>query len=233
MQRFFINPAEINGEQVALSSPAILHQINRVLRMKNGDRVIFLDNTGFEYEAAMEKSSDKNGEFHILEKRKNMAEPELFLTLYQAMPKKRELFELVLQKGTEIGVSAFVPLVTEHTERLEIGNIERLQRILREAAEQCGRGKIPQLMPASTFDEMIENEKSAVKIIFHEKAELDTNLKERGQKSALAVGPEGGFSVKEVENAKNHGWRIVSIGPRVLRTETAGIVGAALLLLGE
>lgn len=233
MQRFFVNPSCIQADRILIDAAPLLHQMNRVLRLNSGERVIFLDNTGAEYEAVLEKLGEKMCEAKILEKRKNMAEPEIFLTLYQALPKKRELFEWVLQKGTEIGVSAFVPLVTERTERREIGNPERLERILQEAAEQCGRGKIPVLLPAVTLKEMLEYEKAPSKILLHTDiaVTLRQALGDKVSKVALAVGPEGGFSENEATLAKNTGWQIASLGPRVLRTETAGIIGAALLLL--
>lgn len=203
----------------------------RVLRMKVSEKAVFLDNTGFEYEAAISKLSEKFGEAKILEKRKNSAEPEIFLTLYQALPKKRELFEWVLQKGTEIGVSAFVPLITERTERGEIGKPERLQRILQEAAEQCGRGKIPTLLPAVSFNEMLNNAHAPLKILLHTNVTMSLSKGEQSLNISLAVGPEGGFSEQEAELAKKHGWEIASLGPRILRTETAGMAGASLLLL--
>lgn len=233
MQRFFLAPGSFHENSIQISDQSVLHQMKRVLRLSAGEKLIFLDNTGLEYEAALEILNEKYAEAKILAKRKNTAEPEIFLTLYQALPKKRELFELVLQKGTEIGVNAFVPLTSERTERLEIGNPERLQRILKEAAEQCGRGKIPALMPSVNFEQMLRDKKSAEKILLHTDGTISLSRCETAKQSsaALAVGPEGGFSEKEVEAARSAGWQISSLGPRVLRTETTGIAGSALLLL--
>ena len=208
----------------------------KVLRVCLKDRYFFLDNSGFEFLAEITQLDENGIIATVLEKRKNLAEPSLFVTLYQALPKKMELFEWVLQKGTEIGVSEFVPLVTERTERREIPKRERLFKILREAAEQCERGKIPELKEPLDFDRAIQNHASGKKILLHGRGEfpkLSEKLNELKTQSriSLFIGPEGGFSEREIEKANNSGVFIYSLGPRVLRTETAAIA-AAIFLLG-
>ncbi len=134
MQRFFLDPANFTETTVNISAPEIIHQMSRVMRMRIGEKFIALDNTGNEYMCVLAELTDKKAKAEIAEKRQNLAEPAIFVTLYQAMPKKMELFELILQKCTEIGVSEFVPLISEFCEREFLSKLERLEKILREAS---------------------------------------------------------------------------------------------------
>lgn len=236
MQRFFLKSESFSGNKIFISNPDIIYQMQRVLRMRNGDKFIALDNSGFEYLCMLEELNKDNAHARITEKRKNTAESEISLSLYQAMPKKMELFELVLQKGTEIGVSAFVPLITEHTERREISKRERLEKILREAAEQSERGKIPSLSEPAAFEKAMEENFDGISIVLHSRGNypsLTSKLTEikNAKKCRIFIGPEGGFSEKEIKFAEQKGFNVCSLGPRILRTETAAIAAAGLVLL--
>lgn len=240
MQRFFLRPENFlrsgTDEKIVIRDRDILHQINKVLRMRVSDKFIVLDNGGFEYLCALENLDENIASARITEKRKNAAEPELFVALYQSLPKKMELFEWVLQKGTEIGVSAFVPLITEHTERREITKRDRLKKILREAAEQSERGKIPSLSEPIDFEKAIAENFDGISIILHSRgnySSLSSKLPEikTARKCRIFIGPEGGFSGKEIEQAQKTGFAVASLGPRILRTETAAVVVAGLMLL--
>jgi 16S rRNA (uracil1498-N3)-methyltransferase len=233
MQRFFLKPHNIKGDVIHIDDPLVIHQMSRVLRMRPNDHFIALDNTGFEFECSL-VSIDKDGvKADIFEKRPNQTEPEILVTLYQAMPKKMELFEMILQKCTEIGVSEFVPLITEFTERAEISKYERLGKILREAAEQSERGKIPVLRTETKFADAISG-KLTYPILLHSRGNLTPlSAEPKVKKCEIFIGPEGGFSENEVELAKMSGFKICSLGKRILRTETAAIVSAALLLLNN
>lgn len=236
MQHFFLEPNAFQENLVIIKNPRVLHQMNHVLRMKRGDKFIALNNTGFEFHVQFEKIDKNYAEAKILEKRENMAEPKLFLTIYQALPKKLELFELVLQKGTEIGVSAFVALITERTERKNIPKRERFLKILQEAAEQCERGKIPKLLEPTPFEKAVEEKFYGARILLHSRGEyplLSSKIADikKANVCSIFIGPEGGFTEKEIQQAKENNFFIASLGPRVLRTETAGIVGAGVVLL--
>lgn len=238
MQRFFLNPQNFKENSLEIGDPDVIHQMNRVLRVKPGDEFIAINNesSGTEYICKIQNIDQGSATATIIEKRKNTAEPDLFITLYQAPPKKTELFEWVLQKGTEVGVSAFVPLITERTERKSISKKERLQKILKEAAEQSGRGKIPELKEPVSFEKVLIESAAVHRIIFHTGADhpllssqLDTIKKY--PTCSIFIGPEGGFSEKEIAEAKEKAFKVLSLGPRTFRTETAGIVASALLLL--
>src|SRR3989338_10025499 len=170
MQHFFLSPESFQEGHVVIKDQNVLHQLMRVLRMRIGEPFVALDNNGNEYLCTLISLNDDFADCLIIEKRKNANESPLYVTLYQALPKKIELFEWVLQKGTELGVSAFVPLVSARTERDEISKRDRLERILKEAAEQSERGIIPVLHDVMTFEEALEptaNSKDEVTVILH------------------------------------------------------------------
>lgn len=235
MQRFFLKPECIQERKIVITDTATLHQMQRVLRMKQGDQFIALDNSGNEFLCEIEKITDGEIEAAILKKQQNISEPTPSITLYQALPKKMGLFEWVLQKGTEIGVSAFVPLITSHTERRVLSKPDRLKKILCEAAEQSERGKIPELLEPMDFEKAIARNQSEKKILFHCRGEfpvLSEKIAELKTHTLIGIfiGPEGGFSTAEIEKAQSNGISIYSLGPRILRTETAGIIAATILL---
>jgi 16S rRNA (uracil1498-N3)-methyltransferase len=239
MHRFFI-PAEcIRHETVAIKGVPV-HQIRDVLRLQAGDRIAVLDNSGWEYEVALVQISKELVEGKMCGKR-NITEPRLEINLYQALLKGTK-FELVLQKCTEVGVSGFVPIVCERcvarypSER----KMERWRRIIVEAAEQSGRGKLPRLMPPIPFQQACQSAEGS-SFIAQEggtapglrsmlRSEPFTTARDGSATVNLLVGPEGGFSPEEIERSSHCGVIPVSLGARVLRAETAGLVAATAIL---
>jgi 16S rRNA (uracil1498-N3)-methyltransferase len=160
------------------------------------------------------------------------------ITLYQAVL-KGERFAWALQKGTEVGVSAFVPLITERSIIADLhvvdAKVERWQRIIQEAAEQCGRGKVPELRHGQMLRQALKTPAwpGALRLIPWEGEHAvalsqvlrECNLNE-GARIELFVGPEGGFSDAEIAWARSHHVRPISLGPRILRAETAGLAAA-------
>ncbi|MBI2638768.1 16S rRNA (uracil(1498)-N(3))-methyltransferase [Candidatus Peregrinibacteria bacterium] len=232
MQHFFLKPENFHGEQIEITESPTLHQLTRVLRIKTGDELMVLDNSGDEFLCRIEQLNENKTRLRIIEKRKNAAEPEIFITLYQSLPKKMELFEWVLQKGTEIGVSRFVPIKTERTQRHEFSKRDRLEKILKEAAEQCERGKIPELIGAQKFTEALANADGQQKFILHGRGDHPLLSKVITKQTSVDVfiGPEGGFTESEIQQAEKNGVIICSLGPRILRTETAAIVATGIIL---
>jgi len=251
MDRFFVEPEKLSGKEVRLEGQQA-YQISKVLRKKSGDHIIVLDNLGWEYDIELKTIGKKNVTGMIQEKRKATGEPAVEITLYQSLL-SREKFEWVLQKCTEIGVRRFVPIVTErsivHQESLKPGKTGRWQRIIQEAAEQSARGRMPELEKAVKFDKAIANLEdfstgrlpADYKLLAHTKRQgqsLQQCLKSNENKIksiALFIGPEGGFSENEVQSATNNNVAVISLGKRILRTETAAIVASSLILyeLGE
>lgn len=230
LQRFFIKPENILEKQVAVSDRDILNQIKRVLRLRVGERVIFLDDTGKEYESEIRELNPESLKAEVLSVKENQNEPTLKITICQALCKK-DKFEWILQKGTEVGVSGFVPVLAGRSEKTGL-NFERAEKILKESAEQSERGIIPKLSEIQKFEDTLKSAKG-------EKIFLDKSgimIKDflpssvTGQMLNVFIGPEGGWTEEELASAKESGAKIVSLGGLVLRTETAGPVASAILL---
>jgi 16S rRNA (uracil1498-N3)-methyltransferase len=248
MQHFFV-PAEALTHQPVILTGEQARQVQRVLRMRPGEKLTLLDNLGAAYEAVLLGYGKDEARFQTLRRGQATGEPSLHITLCQAVL-KGEHFAYALQKATEVGVSAFVPIICERNVVDDLDAIEgkrpRWQRILQEAAEQSGRGRIPTLAPAQLLADALAGEEAAraasgdgsvLRLIPWEEergvtlrdALVTCNLRVV-KRIQVFVGPEGGFSAAEVELARAHGVRPVSLGARILRAETAGVVAAAAIL---
>jgi 16S rRNA (uracil1498-N3)-methyltransferase len=232
MQRFFVNPQCIGLDSVVLKSD-IMHQIRDVLRLQSGAHIAVLDNSGWEYDVALERIEKEQATGVVCGKRE-IAEPSVKITLYQALIKS-DKFEFVLQKGAEIGIFVFVPVTCERCVARNPGakKQERWEKVIAEAAEQSGRGKLPILMPAVSFRDACRaaSGTSIIAGIGADSTKLSDVL--RADKSTvinLFIGPEGGFTVDEEEFARSCGVCKVTLGPRTLRSETAGLAAAVAIL---
>jgi 16S rRNA (uracil1498-N3)-methyltransferase len=244
-QRFFVPPGSIVGDEITFDSAAT-HQLRNVLRLRPGARVIVLDDTGIEYEVTLTSLDRAAALGRIRAQHRSPAEPRLSLTLYQSLI-KGDRFEWVLQKGTELGVSRFVPLSSQRTVSRDPERIERRrprwERIIREAAEQSRRGRLPHLSPVTPFAEACGESVHAHEVAllpWEEASDVGLSAALRALPTevgsiALLIGPEGGFASAEVALAREHGIRIVTLGPRILRAETAGVAAATIVLseMGE
>lgn len=208
------------------------HHLKRVLRVKVGERVIICDGKNFDYHMII--SNINPLELELERKVKCITESRCKITLYQALPKSDKL-EWVIQKAVELGVYKIRPIITEHCDvRPNPNKYDRYQKIAEAAAGQSMRGIIPQVDTPITSDEAIQNSKqSAVMLVAHEKATLSLQsfLADTDSVNEIGVwiGPEGGFSNKEVDAMEQAGFKIVNLGPRILRTETAAIATIAIL----
>lgn len=232
--RFFIEEKIGSEESFVLKDEAQIHQISRVLRLKAGSDAVLLDNSGFEYPAIIEAFAKNEVVFKILEKRESAAEPKIKLALYQSLLKKDKM-EWIFEKGTELGVSRFVPILSKHCVKTDL-NFERARKIIREAAEQCGRAKLPEISEVLDFEKTaaFRAKEGGLNLIFNKgEAFLFKNFacrKELPERINIFVGPEGGFSEDEIALARNFGFQAVSLGARTLRAETAAIAACALLV---
>lgn len=177
---------------------------------------------------------------HILVKNveeiKNMAEPKVKVSLYQAIPKKPALFELVVQKATEIGVSEIFPLVTERTEKRRMSKFGSLQLIAMEATEQCGRMSIPIIRHPVNYDEIVGKLSNGYIAYEYEGSKHISDYEEemKGAKEIqIIIGPEGGLSESELALAKESSVKPFTFGPRILRTETAAVAALSLIMLNR
>jgi 16S rRNA (uracil1498-N3)-methyltransferase len=245
--RFFLSPELLSGDWPAQPGSALVRlppdlsrQLFTVLRLRPGARVLLLDGSGWEYLAELAGGGAKEALARILERRPSAGEPRLHLTLYAALLKGQHL-EWVLQKGTELGVSAFVPIVTVRTivrgaTGVAFKKRARWERILREAAEQCRRARIPQLSDPLPFaDACREAASSHERVFMPYVQESGRGLAEAAcgappERAALLIGPEGGFDETEARLALERGIEPVSLGPRTLRAETAALAAATILM---
>lgn len=249
MNRFFIPLESPVSDRLDVTEPALIHRLRDVLRLRPGDAVIVFDNSGWEYEVLLEQVETDRIVGQIQKKRLCQNEPRTKVTLYQAVL-KGERFEWALQKGTEVGVSAFVPLLSERcivqdAHQLSRRKLQRWEKVIQAAAEQSRRGRVPTLQPLMLFSAACEqaHRNGGLALIPWEEAStpLRTVLEEVGSGGeretalppfnvAIFIGPEGGFSEAEVQQACDYGLRPVRLGPRILRAETAGVVATALVL---
>jgi 16S rRNA (uracil1498-N3)-methyltransferase len=245
MNRFFVSEENLPGDTVVLGREQA-HQIRNVLRMEAGERVVVLDNRGWEYEVILTTVGRDEVAGRVAEKRPASGEPRAQITLYQSLL-KRDKFEWVLQKCTEVGVSRFVPVVTERSivrdaAAVTPSKLTRWRRIITEAAEQCGRGRIPELAPPAALGEVVsefEGFDCCLVSLTQGGGEGIRRALRRGDGTpatiAVLTGPEGGFTEEEGKLCRDSGAIAISLGERILRTETAAVVAASLILyeLGE
>ncbi|MCC7353934.1 MAG: 16S rRNA (uracil(1498)-N(3))-methyltransferase [Anaerolineae bacterium] len=242
MHRFFVEPSALAGDRAILSG-SLAHQLLHVLRLRPGARILLLDGAGWEYEAELISLEKRGGEVRLLAQRAATGEPRTQVTLYQAVLRGPR-FEWVLQKGTELGIAAFIPILTARGVAIPKESETKLARweaIVREAAEQAGRGRLPSVTMPVAFADACANVKTEKALIAWEE-ERTTGLRAAltesgsgGTSWALFVGPEGGFTAEEVALARSCNVRPIRLGSRTLRAETAGIAAVAALFfaLGE
>ena len=239
MNRFFVEPSAISDTSVIVPS-AVSSQIHRVLRLKDGEKVQFLDNSGWVYDCEIHYSENDSVSALILNKHFSDTEPNCRISLYIALT-QREKFEWILQKCTEAGIARIVPMITERTlirKASDIsGKLDRWEKILKEAAEQCGRGQIPEITPAITFEKACTDGKDSDIAFFCWEAEKQNSLHEaispirdNASEISIMIGPEGGFSDEEAKKALQNGWKAVTLGKRIYRMETAAMAAVILTL---
>ena len=239
MNRFFVDPEAVSEKSVNISDETA-SQIRKVLRLKEGTAVQFLDDRGWLYESEIHYIDSKNLTAEIKEKRPAEGEPSCAVSLYIGLT-QREKFEWILQKCTEAGVRRIIPMITERSlirKASDIkGKTDRWEKILKEASEQCGRGLIPELSDALTFRDAVKAGSDADAALFCWEDEKQKTLREileplHGSSSNISVmiGPEGGFSAEEAALAQENGWSAVTLGQRIYRMETAAIASVILTL---
>jgi 16S rRNA (uracil1498-N3)-methyltransferase len=236
MHRFFVPAEALAGRPVVALRGEVAHQIARVLRLRTGERIVVFDGGGREWVVRLAEVTPTEAAGEIETERANTAEPRLRLTLFQAVLKGDQM-DFVLQKGTEVGVAAFAPVVTERTiaQGADDRKLARWQRIVQEAAEQSGRAVLPPVTPPLSLDDACRRLAlgSALTLWEEERAtglgEALGRLPRPLPPLALLVGPEGGLTAREVDQAVAAGAVSVSLGPRILRAETAGLIAASAL----
>ena len=233
MYHFYVEPEAVTKDTVRITGGDVNH-IKNVLRMHPQEEIIVLDGAGMEYRCKIETISEEVIA-RVLEAKKTEAELSVRLLLFQGLPKKDKM-ELIIQKAVELGVSEIIPVLTKRTvvkledKKKEQKKLERWQAIAEAAAKQSGRGIIPKVREAVKFTEAVKQAKELDEaLIPYELAEGMEEARKRirglhdKQTIGIFIGPEGGFEEDEVAIAANAGIHPITLGKRILRTETAGL----------
>lgn len=242
MHRFYVNQDQIITDTVTVIGSDVNH-IKNVLRMKQGDEILICNGQGKDYYCIINRVSDNEITAKINAIKDTEAELKSKITLYQGIPKK-DKFELIIQKAVELGVYEIVPVMTERVvvkledAKKEEKKLERWQTIAREAAKQSGRGLIPVIKPVHSFSAAIKamSEMNLALIPYEKAGDMNHTrdlLRELSHYSSIGVfiGPEGGFDDEEIGQAIQNNIKPITLGRRILRTETAGLAILSMMVL--
>lgn len=234
MQKLFIDFEP--DSKVTLDEEQSRH-IAKSLRMRVGDMLTLTSGNGNDYGCIIDSIDSNLVTLSVCYKQANNSEASVKVTLYQGVPKASKL-EDVIQKCTELGITAVCPTLTRRSisrpdEKQANKKNQRYQKIALEAAQQSGRGIIPEIMPMTTLENAIKNDDSELKILFYEGGgeSLKTMITPDVKSVSIYIGPEGGFEENEVELIKKNGGKIASLGPRILRTQTAPVAALTAIML--
>ncbi len=253
LHRFYISEAIGLQKDITITSAALVHQIRNVFRLKVGDSIILFDGSGFDYECVIDNlgkkstivsnhKSDKGSDLSSLSVRvattkRSAFSPGREVVLCAALVKK-DTFEWIVEKATELGVTKIIPIQAERSEKKNM-NEERLNKIAVEASEQSGRGTIPAIEKIMTLNETIahlndQKITSDSMICFHTEGEVFDRADFDNKVSlAVFIGPEGGWSPDEVEVFHKNNIPTISLGSQILRAETAVVAALSVVLLGN
>lgn len=240
MHKFFVEKKEIYNGYAYIKGDDVKH-LYKVLRLEVGDKISINNMAGEEFYGVIDDISKSEVLVKITEKLDFNNESSLKLYLYQGVPKSAKM-DIIVQKATELGLKAIKPVITERvvvkSELGEFKKTDRWNRIALEACKQSKRSEIPEVCAPIEFEELLSEIKNYDLIVVpYENAEeygLKTLIREIDNKkitsACIIIGPEGGFETNEIEALKASGAYIVTLGPRIFRTETAGLVAASILM---
>ena len=232
--RFYLPAIQFINNRMLVDSTELAKQLKNVLRVRVGEIIYLFDNSGMEYETKVEQISNKGVEVTLVKEYQGKLEPSVRVVIYQALLKK-DKWEWLLQKVTELGVSEIIPMRTEYciSDNISESKQERYEKILIESTEQCGGCRIPKLGELQSYTQALKSilEKKSKAFLLHpeEQALSLIQATQRLKEISLLIGPEGGFSPKEIEEAKEAEVTVVQMGQRILRAETAGIMAVGLV----
>ena len=230
--RIYTNSPLHTGSPCELDDNAANH-VGRVLRMQPGQKLRLFNGDGNDYTATITEAGKKNVTVTIESAEANATESPLTIVLGQTLS-KGDRMDYAVQKAVEMGVTTIAPLTTERSDVKLKGDREekRLrhwQQVAISAAEQCGRAKVPNILPVMTVAEWLQYSQTFdLRLVLHHRTEQSLNTLEKPASVALMIGPEGGLSADEIALAEQNGFLPVALGPRVLRTETAPVAAMAL-----
>lgn len=242
MHKFFTPKELINGDVAKIVGDDVKH-IYKVLRISEGEEVVLNDCHGTEYSAIVKDVTKQEVVLEIIKKLDINNESAVKIYLFQGLPKAQKM-DLIVQKGTELGINKFIPVITQRVDvklKGDFKKLDRLNRIALEAAKQSKRSIVPKVSEPIEFEDVLEAAKQLdLLLVPYENAEnfgiktlINKLRKEEKVKNiesiGILVGPEGGIEDEEIEKLKENGAHIVTLGKRILRTETAGFVATSLI----
>ena len=243
MRKFFVNSNQINNNKIEILNDDVNH-IKNVLRLENGEKIKICDSDNLKnYICEIESITNKNVICNILEEVTGKAEGNVELYIFQGLPKADKM-ELIIQKGTELGVSEFIPVsfkrsIVKFSGKDEIKKIERWQKIAEVAAKQSGRDLIPKVKNVISIKDICNEVKNYDLVLLayeleeknYIKNELFKIKKENANyKIAIIIGPEGGIEENEARILESAGAKIISLGKRILRTETVALQVSSIIM---
>jgi len=239
MHRFFVKKTNFLEDNVTIDGDDVKH-IKNVLRLNIEDIISVCDGEKSDYTVKITEIGKDTIKGEIVHREESKSEPPIEVVLFQGIPKSTKM-DLITQKATELGIIKIVPVITERTvikiqdRKKEEKKLERWQRIAEEASKQSKRGAIPEIGSILTFKEMVSILKDEKFVIVPYENEKNIGMKEilksySDGRINIIVGPEGGFEDYEIEQLVDVGARIVTLGPRILRTETAGFTAISIVL---
>lgn len=212
----------------------IAKRINKVLRMKKGENIELFDGSNFVFTGKISRIEKKTITVKIKKSKKKNKESKLFLHLGQILPKKNKM-DLIIQKSVEIGINAITPIYSKNFDskidfNKKIKIYQRWKNIIISSCEQCGRNKIPLLRPIMSLEEWCSENDNSLKINFNQKHNSNIySLPKLTKNIRLLIGPEYGILPNEEDIIKKYRFKKISLGPRILRTETAAITSISIL----
>lgn len=238
MPRFFIDENFINGKNIVITGRDVNH-IQKSLRLNEFDTITLCDGKGMDYTVRITGTNKEQINTKILKIKESQTEPPVKISLFQCISKSDKM-KYSIQKSVELGVVEIIPVLAERTvvklnsRKIIKNKVERWKRIAEEAAKQCNRGVLPEIYEPVPYNNAIgrASEKDMSVIAYeHEKTKPGKiNITSKTRTVSVLIGPEGGFTYAEIKKALDYGLTSVSLGPRILRTETAGMVIISIIM---
>ncbi len=227
LHRFYVEEFLHNKKEIHTVERNLINQWRNVFRFKPGDKIILFDNSGFEFLGEIALLSKEKATVSIISFEKNLIVPKKEIYLFCSLIKK-DKFEWVLEKGTELGISHFIPIISERSEKKNL-NVDRAKKIITEAVEQSGRVFIPHLYDIVSLNDVFKTY-SIPYVVFDREGER-INISSLPHTLGVFIGPEGGWSESEHKLFEIHNVSSSSFGNFTLKSETAAIAAAALFLV--
>lgn len=239
MRRFYLPQTLTPGETRELDAEESVHAA-RVLRLRSGETVAVFDGHGVEFEAELVEVSARRTTVRLLRESQPAPEASVEITLAFALA-KRNATDLIIQKAVELGVARLRPFVSQRCvardDKPKPDRLDRWKRTIRDATKQCGRAKLCEIESPVEWGELVAGESDETRVVCWEEsrdgAALSGVLREaKTEGVTIAIGPEGGLTSEEIDQARERNWQVASLGPRVLRAETAAIAAVTAALVG-